>query len=489
MTPRALRAFPLVVAALALTVVVLLPTPEGLSVAGQRMLGVLAFAIVVWISEAVSYPVSAALVVTLGALLLGAAPPFAEGATGARLGTSKALGLLLEGFASPAAALVAAAVFLSAAMRHTGLDRRLALLVLRRTGTSPGGILAGAILVGIVLAFFVPSTTARVGAIVPIMGGMVAAFGLAPDSRLAACLMITTAQVATIWNVAIKTAAAQNLLAVGLIQQSLGVTVSWTAWFRAAAPWALVMTAVLWLVMRAVVPPEPVGGTSSRDAVDAQLAALGPVRSAEWRLVAVAVSLLALWTTEGSLHALDTSTTTLAAVTLLLLPRVGVLAWDEAERLVPWGTVLLFAVGISLGSVLIATGAAAWLSRETLGALGVAALSPLAMVAVLSAINVVVHLGFASATSLSATWIPIVLAFVAALQRPDVPALGMVLVQQFVVSFGFLLPVNSPQNMVAYSTGAFTTRDFLKTGVWITVVGYALLLVLAATWWRWLGLL
>jgi anion transporter len=472
-----------------LAAVLLAPLPAGLTVAGQRVLAVLAFAIVVWITEAVSYPVSAALVVTLGALLVGAAPPFAAGATGAHLGTSRALGLFLEGFASPAAALVAAAVFLSAAMRHTALDRRIALLVLRRTGTSPRGILVGAIVVGIVLAFFVPSTTARVGAIVPIMGGMVAAFGLARDSRMAACLMITTAQVATIWNVAIKTAAAQNLLAVGLIQQSLGVTVSWTAWFRHAAPWAMVMTVVLYVVMRRLVPPEPVGGPGARAALAEELAALGPVRAAEWRLVAVAVALLALWSTEGALHALDTSTTTLAAVTLLMLPRVGVIAWEEAERLVPWGTVVLFAVGISLGAVLIATGAAAWVARATLGALGVASLPPLAIIAVLSAINVVVHLGFASATSLAATWIPIVLAFAAALQRPDVPTLGLVLVQQFVVSFGFLLPVNSPQNMVAYSTGAFTTRDFLRTGVWITLVGYALLLVLAATWWRRSGLL
>jgi anion transporter len=476
-------------AALALLAVVLAPTPAGLSVAGHRVLAVLAFAIVVWITEAVSYPVSAALVVTLGALLVGAAPPFAPGATGAHLGTAKALGLFLEGFASPAAALVAAAVFLSAAMRHIALDRRIALLVLRRTGTSPRGILVGAIVVGIVLAFFVPSTTARVGAIVPIMGGMVTAFGLARDSRMAACLMITTAQVATIWNVAIKTAAAQNLLAVGLIQKALGVTVSWAAWFRHAAPWAVVMTVVLYLVMRRLVPPEPVGGPDARAAIETQLAELGPMRAAEWRLVTVAVVLLALWSTEGALHALDTSTTTLAAVTLLMLPRVGVLAWEEAERLVPWGTVVLFAVGISLGAVLIATGAAAWVARATLGALGVASLSPLAMVAVLSAVNILVHLGFASATSLAATWIPIVLAFATALHRPDVPTLGLVLVQQFVVSFGFLLPVNSPQNMVAYGTGAFTTRDFLRTGVWITLVGYVLLLVMAATWWRWTGLL
>jgi anion transporter len=487
--PARARWVALLLATGALVAIVAAPTPEGLSVAGQRTLAVLAFAIVVWITEAVGYALSAALVVTLGALLLGFAPPFAPGATGARLGTGRALGLFLEGFASPAAALVAAAVFLAAAMRRTALDRRVALLVLRRTGTSPGGILTGALLVGIVLAFFVPSTTARVGAIVPIMGGMVAALGLARDSRLAAGLMIATAQIATIWNVAIKTAAAQNLLGVGLIQTALGVTISWSAWFRAAAPWSLVMTVVLYFVMRALFPPERIDTAVGRAAIRDQLAALGPVTRAEWRLIAVALALLALWSTEGTLHALDTSTTTLSAVVLLLLPRIGVLSWEEAEPLIPWGTVILFAVGISLGSVLIATGAAAWVARETLGALGVASLSPLWMVAVLTLVNILVHLGFASATSLAAAWIPIVLAFVAGLQRPDVPTLGMVLVQQFVVSFGFLLPVNSPQNMVAYGTGAFSTREFLRSGVWITVVGYGLLVVLAGTYWRWIGLL
>ena len=477
----------LAAAAGVLALVALLPTPDGLAVAGQRALALLAFAIVVWITEAVSYPVSAALVIVLGALLLGFAPPAKGG--GAPLGTSRALGQVLQGFASPAAALVGAAVFLSAAMRRTGLDRRLALLVLRRTGTSAAGALAGALAVGIVLAFFVPSTTARVGAVVPIISGMVGAMGLARDSRLAAGLMIASAHVATIWNVAIKTAAAQNLLGVGLIQQALGRTVSWGAWFAWAAPWAVLMTGVLWVVVRRVIPPERTDAAAGRAALDAQLAALGPVGAAERRLVAIALALLALWATEGTLHALDTSTTTLAAVALMLLPRVGVLAWDDAERLVPWGTVLLFAVGISLGGVLIDTGAARWLAESTLGRLGVSRMSPLGMVAGLSALNVLVHLGFASATSLAATWIPIVLAFVATLARPDVSPLGMVLIQQFVVSFGFLLPVNSPQNMVAYGSGAFTTRDFLRTGVWITLAAYLLLVLLAATYWRWTGLL
>jgi sodium-dependent dicarboxylate transporter 2/3/5 len=471
----------LVLAVALLVIGVLAPQPAGLSASGQRAIAVLMFAVVIWVSEAVSFSVSAPVIVALGGLIVGLGP----GTGGARFGTAKALGMYLEGFASTAVAVVGGALILAAAMKHTGLDRRVALAILRRTGTGARGILAGAILVGIVLAFFVPSTTARVGAVVPIMGGMVAACGLARDSRLAALLMITSAQIASIWNVAVKTAAAQNLVAIGLIQKSMNVNVTWSTWFLNAAPWAVVMTLVLFVVMPKVIPP----GTVDGDGATRELPEMGPMTPAEKRLVAISVTLLAFWVTEGTLHPLDTATSTCVAVALMLLPGIGVLGWDEAERLVPWGTLLLFAVGISIGNVLISTGAAKWVAEVTLTRVGVATMSVIGMIAVLSAFNIVVHLGFASATGLAAALIPIMIAFFTGLQRPDIKPIGMVLVQQFVVSFGFLLPVNSPQNMVAYGSGAFTTRDFLKTGIWITVIGYALLVAMAATYWRWTGLL
>src|SRR5664280_2678295 len=94
-----------------LLVIVLLPTPAGLPVAGQRMLGILAFAVIVWMTETVSYPVSAAIMVTLMALLLGTAPAAAGPAT-KLLGTTGALGIALGGFSNTAWALVAAALFL-----------------------------------------------------------------------------------------------------------------------------------------------------------------------------------------------------------------------------------------------------------------------------------------------------------------------------------------------------------------------------------------
>src|SRR6202171_5969700 len=192
----------------ALVTVILLPTPEGLSIAGQRMLAILAFAVIVWMTEALDYAVSAVVIAALMTFLLGLSPNPANPA--ALLGTSAGLGLAFSGFANTALALVASALFLAAAMTATGLDKRIALGILARVGVKVHHVVVGAILVGFVMAFLVPSTTARVACLVPITLGIIAAFGVDKRGAFAGMLMITTGHTASIWNVGIKTAAAQN---------------------------------------------------------------------------------------------------------------------------------------------------------------------------------------------------------------------------------------------------------------------------------------
>ena len=74
-------------------------------------------------------------------------------------------------------------------------------------------------------------------------------------------------------------------------------------------------------------------------------------------------------------------------------------------------------------------------------------------------------------------------------KTPGLNIVGMTMILQFVASFGFILPFNAPQNMVAYGTDTFAARDFVRTGIVITIVGYALILALAATYGSWLGYL
>ena len=237
------------------------------------MLGMLLFSVILWMTEAVDYAVSAVLIVALMAFLLGMAPDPAK--PQAVLGTSAALGMALGGFANTALALVAAALFISAAMTITGLDKRIALLVLSKVGARTNRVLIGAILVGVVLAFLVPSTTARVACLVPIMMGIILAFGAERKSRLAGMLMIATAQTASIWNVGIKTAAAQNMVAIGFIEKTLKVTITWLDWFIAAAPWAVLMSIALYFIMMKMMPPESEEIAGGKEAIAKALADTG----------------------------------------------------------------------------------------------------------------------------------------------------------------------------------------------------------------------
>ena len=92
------------------------------------------------------------------------------------------------------------------------------------------------------------------------------------------------------------------------------------------------------------------------------------------------------------------------------------------------------------------------------------------LLALLSLFLIVVHLGFASATALASAMIPIMISVLQYVQTPGLNIVGMTMILQFAVSIGFILPVNAPQSMVAYGTDTFAAKDFIRTGLALTVV-------------------
>jgi len=476
-------------AIVALVAILLLPTPAGLPAAGQVMLAILAFAVIVWMTEALDYAVSAVVIGALMVFLLAFAPDVAK--PGKLMGTSAALNLALSGFSSSAVALVAAACFIAAAMTATGLDRRIALLVLSKVDARArtANIVIGAMVVGFLLSFVVPSTTARVACLMPIMMGFILAFKVDKRSRFAALLVITAAQTASVWNIGIKTAAAQNMVAVGFIEKQFGTGITWTEWFVAGAPFSAVLSIALYFIMTRMMRPEMEAIEGGQATIREQLKSLGPMTVREWKLLVLVLGLLGFWSTEKVLHDFDTSSTTIAAIALMLLPGVGVMDWKESQRGFPWGTVVLFAVGISVGTAVLRTNAASWLANLIVANLGLQQASAFAILMLLSLFLIVIHLGFASATALASTMIPIVISVLATVQTPGINVVGMTMLLQFVVSFGFILPVNAPQNMIAYGTDTFEAKDFVRTGLVITAVATALLVVFALTYWPWMGYL
>jgi di/tricarboxylate transporter len=204
-------------------------------------------------------------------------------------------------------------------------------------------------------------------------------------------------------------------------------------------------------------------------------------------LLIICVALLACWATEGKLHHLDSSTAAVAAAALMFAPKIGVIDWKQIQARIPWGILIQLGVGVGLGTALLKTGAAAWLANHVVAEFGVQQLSAFAILAVLWLFMIVVHLGFSSGAAMATTMIPVMIGVLQQAQLPPLKVAGMTMLLTFVTSVGWILPVNGPQNMLALGTDTFEARDFIRVGIVLTVIAYLMLLLFAATYWRWLG--
>src|SRR5699024_8121974 len=175
-------------AVLGLIIVLLIPTSDSLPVVGQRSLAILTFAVILWVTQAVSYEVSADMISVLVSFLIGVSTTNEDSSV--LYGTKDALGMAVNGFSSSAVALVAGALFVAQAMEMTGLHKRIALFIMSKVGTITRNLVLGTIIVSFVIALFVPSAKARDGTLVTILLGIVAAFGLINDSRVSILLYI-----------------------------------------------------------------------------------------------------------------------------------------------------------------------------------------------------------------------------------------------------------------------------------------------------------
>jgi len=319
----------LIAAAALLVLIVLLPAANGLPRAGQIMLAILAFELIVWMTEALDYAVSAVVIGALLVFLLAYSPDAAK-PLGPDMGTGAALGLALSGFSNSAVAPVAAACFIAAAMTATGLDRRIALMVLSKVDAKTSHIVMGAMGVGLLLSFIVPSTTRAGGVPGAHHDGFYVAFKIEKRSRFAGLLVITAAQTASVWNVGLKTAAAQNMVAIGFIEKQFQTTISWAEWFIAGAPFSALLSVAVYLIMTRMMRPEVKEIEGGKAAIREQVETMGATTPKEWKLQAIVMSLLGFWATEKVLHNFDTASTTIAAIAFMLLPRIGVMDWEQS---------------------------------------------------------------------------------------------------------------------------------------------------------------
>ncbi|WP_084468987.1 SLC13 family permease [Nocardiopsis trehalosi] len=467
--------------------VVFLLLPLNLDPAQHTLAGVLLGVIVLWVTEPVPIPIGG--LIGVGAIVvLGAAP--ADEA--------------LAPFGSSTIFTFIGAFILAQAMLQQGLARRFAFRILSLPGvgnSTPRLIMAFGAITCLLSAFV--SNTATVAMLLPTALGLLAVIAkllqdkglVAPDFdplrlRVGAALVLMLAYGASVGGLLTPVGSPPNLIGRGLIEEATGERISFAQWMATAVPLCAIMFALLCVVLLLLNRPEIRRIEGVEEYVRAERAALGRMSRGEKNtLVAFGVT-VTLWilpgvvalaagtdsavyeTVSGRLN--EGVVAVLGAALLFLLPtdwrrREFTLNWSDAAR-IDWGTILLFGTGIIFGSLLESTGLAETIGASASDALGLTSVFAITAFAVVLAIVVSET---TSNTAAAAVVVPIVIPIaMAAGVDPFVPALAAT----FAASFGFMLPVSTPQNAIAYGSGAVRITTMIRSGITFDVAG-ALLII------------
>jgi len=442
----------------------LLPLPAGLTRPGAYALAALFAAVVLWGSN-LEDPALSGLAVVLALAFLGVIP-FADA---------------VAGFGTEFVWLLVATFILAQAMADTGLGRRIALLLLHRAGDRPAAILFTLLLSVVVLAFLVPTAAGRISVILPVVLGIVEATGLSPTAPYARAMLIGTSHASIMSGVGLMTAAGATVYAAGAFETLLGAPWRYPAWLGAFLPVVLLFIVAEWWWLLWLFRPgrETLAGGAAY--VADELRRLGGLSRAERAVLTVFAAVILLWVV-GPRWGVTTPQAGMLGAALLLLPGVRVLTWERALAAVRWNVVILFGLSLALATALERSGAAAWLTRTTLGLLADPA--PALLLGVLAPLVVLVRVGFVNNLGMVAVALP--LAFTLARGWGLNPVwVGMVVV--LTAGPGFLLPTQTPTGVITFGFEAYTMRDYLRAGVGATMVLLALTWLAALVYWPLLG--
>jgi anion transporter len=311
---------------------------------------------------------------------------------------------------------------------------------------------------------------------------MIELFAAEKRSRFAINLLLTLSFTNATISAGILTASPPNLITLDFLARA-GEKVTYMGWLVYGFPPALVATIITWAYIQWYYKPEK-QAIEGGDAYIAQnLRRMGKVKPEEWRVMVVFLIIVLLWAV-GDMVGIDTTTSALLGVVVLMMPRVGVITWDAASKEVSWGVLMVCGGGLSLGDVLIRTGAAKWLSTQAFGALGLAGLSAVVILLIILFITQYMHLLFAATTSMAAALLPLVMTLAQAVHM-DVRLL-MMAVGMVVGGYPLLMFYNTLPSIVIYGTGRLQVGDFPRVGIVLCAIACFVYVICYFTYWQWL---
>ncbi len=452
---HALRRFLLFVLVMAVAVTIWNTLTVSLPPEQRAVLFIFLLAVGLWITEAV--PAFAVGLLIMGYLVFALGTPLImpepwDVAPYLNTWSSSVIWLMLGGF------------FMAEGLSRTGLDRQLFALAIKPAGGRPRNVLLAIMLTSAVASMFISNTSTTVlliGAVLPLVRQ------LGSQEPFSKALLIAIPMAASVGGMGTIIGSAPNAIAAGAAADS-GSPINFLEWMVVAAPVALVLVVTAWFFLLKLYPTDLTDIKLDLSTLDEPEL---PERRDRIIVTVLSLATVGLWMTTP-LHGIH-------IVAISLIPIVGLTMTQVLGaahvRGLPWDTLMLVAGGLSLGSAVVDSGLAERFAS------GLGFLTSLNLDIVVFAALALITVVLSNVMSNTAT-VSIVLPVAVALLPGR--ELEMCLILGLSASCALLLPVSTPPNAIAYSTGEIETRDLRPGGLLIGLLGPSLIIawVLFMSW-------
>lgn len=441
----------------------LIGAPEGVSFPAWATGALMVWMAVWWATEPIPIPVTSLLPLVI-IPLIGAGSPREAAA----------------GYASPIVVLLLGGFIIALGIERWGLHKRIALNIVSRVGSHPSALIFGFMIATALLSMWI-SNTATTLMMVPI--ALSAAAALKDDSgKFVMALLLGICYAASIGGVATPIGTPTNLIAIQWLEENTGTTIGYAQWMGFGVPaLALLVPLAWWSVSRGL--PKLSGGAAAMQEIHTQRNELGKISAPEARAAMIfgIVALLwvvrvpaqlaakgAGWDMPWLMSITDMGIAIAGAVVMFLVPtgtseKRAILTWEEAVKL-PWGVLILFGGGISLGQAISRTGMSTWVGDQ-LTALSI--LPPIFFIAAVVAL-VIFLTELTSNVATMTTLAPILGALAGAIGAAPESLLAPAAVA---ASCAFMLPVATAPNAIIYATDKVPISQMIQRGVRINLMG------------------
>lgn len=419
--------------------------PEEFSLPQTAVFFLLIYAIGLWLSEAippfaVGIFIIAYLVFVFGTDLFFAKDYNVNHYVGTW--TNGVIWLLLGGF------------FLAESLRKVGLDIGLFKLTVRQFGNKPTKLLLGLMLTT-AFASMVMSNTATTAMMISSMTPLITNLG--KKSPFAKALLIGIPAAAGVGGLGTIIGSTPNAIAVGALE-NIGITIDFLTWMAFGIPIALLLVIGFWYFLTKRFIPK----VSTLDLEFMKTMAQPEVSNTRRYIVLSVLTVTVLLWLTTPLHKIPLPGT--SALPILVLTMTGIITSDDVRGLA-WDTLMLVAGGLALGAALVDFGIADYLVKAIIQA----QLPPILLMVVMAFITVILS-NVMSNTATASVLIPLGLAL------PGELKIIVPLVIALSASCALFLPVSTPPNAIAFSTGLVAQKDFRPGGLFFGLLGPAVII-------------